>query len=132
MNIESSKLSKSAKKPFTKDTMGDPDDGKAMNILRWLNHTNKHPHVTYTNTVRITIYLLKPLMLCALILFVIGGTYSLTSTPNDRFLRNFLMAVFIYSQSFCQKSAERKSPDKYFSYFNFWWLTWDTDPGFCY
>ena len=24
---------------------------------------------------------------------------------------------FIYSQSFCQKSAERKSPKKYFSYF---------------
>ena len=27
------------------------------------------------------------------------------------------MAIFIYSQSFCQKSAERKSPKKYFSYF---------------
>ena len=26
---------------------------------------------------------------------------------------------FIYSQSFCQKSAERKSPKKYFSYFFF-------------
>ena len=26
---------------------------------------------------------------------------------------------FIYSQSFCQKSAERKSLKKYFSYFNF-------------
>ena len=24
------------------------------------------------------------------------------------------MAVFIYSQSYCQKSAERKSPKKYF------------------
>ena len=27
------------------------------------------------------------------------------------------MAVLIYSQSFCQKSAERKSPKKYFLYF---------------
>ena len=35
---------------------------------------------------------------------------SLTSTRNDR---------FIYSQSFCQKSAEKKSPKKYFSYFIF-------------
>ena len=26
------------------------------------------------------------------------------------------MATFIYSESFCQKSAERKSPKKYFSY----------------
>ena len=37
-------------------------------------------------------------MLCALILYRSGGTYS---------------------QSFCQKSAERKSPKKYFSYFGF-------------
>ena len=27
------------------------------------------------------------------------------------------MAILFYSQSFCQKSAERKSPKKYFSYF---------------
>ena len=54
-------------------------------------------------------------MLCALIFYVSGGTYSLTSTSNDRFLRNFFMAgLFI-----CQKSAERKSPKKYFSNFSF-------------
>ena len=33
-----------------------------------------------------------PLMLCALILYVSDQTYSLTSTPIDRLLRNFLMA----------------------------------------
>ena len=27
------------------------------------------------------------------------------------------IAIYIYSQSFCQKSAERKSPKKYFFYF---------------
>ena len=43
-----------------------------------------------------------------------GGTYSLTSTQKDRFLRNSFTAGFIYFQSFCQKSAERKSPKKYF------------------
>ena len=32
------------------------------------------------------------------------------------FLEKLFMA-FNYSQSFCQKSAERKSPKKYFSYF---------------
>ena len=31
-------------------------------------------------------------MLCALILYVSGGTYIWTLTPNDRFLRNFFMA----------------------------------------
>ena len=36
------------------------------------------------------------------------------------------MANFVYSQSFCQKSAERKSPKNFFFIF----LTWDTNPGF--
>ena len=40
-------------------------------------------------------------MLYAIILYTSGGTYSLKSTPSDRFL------------SFCQKSSERKSPKKY-------------------
>ena len=36
-------------------------------------------------------------MLCVLILYVSGGTYSLMSTPNDRFLRYFFMAGFLLS-----------------------------------
>ena len=32
---------------------------------------------------------LTPLMLSVLILYIRGGTYSLNSTPNNRFLRNF-------------------------------------------
>ena len=42
-------------------------------------------------------------MLCALILYVSGGTYSLTST----LIFEKLFGRFIYSQSFCRKSAER-------------------------
>ena len=35
-------------------------------------------------------WFLKPLMLCMLILYISGATYSLRSSPNDRFfLRNF-------------------------------------------
>ena len=45
------------------------------------------------------------------------GTYSLKSTPNDRFFKKLFMAIFIYSHSICQKSAERISPKKYFSYY---------------
>ena len=38
---------------------------------------------------------------------------------------------FIYSQSLCQKSAERKLPKKYFLYFVLiWCLAWDSNPGF--
>ena len=43
-------------------------------------------------SVRITVKLLSSCMLCALILYVSGGTYNLISIPNDRCLRNFLMA----------------------------------------
>ena len=49
--------------------------------------------------------------------FIREWTYSLTSILNKRFLRIFFL-VGLFSLSFCQKSAERKSP--YFSYFHFW------------
>ena len=56
-------------------------------------------------------------MLCALILYVSGGgTYSLTSASNVIFLEKIFHGSFIYSQSLCQKSAEMKTPEKYFSY----------------
>ena len=60
------------------------------------------------------------------------GPYSLTSTPNDRFLWNFFMAGLFNFESFCQKSAERKSPKKYFFsfIFSFCCLTGNTNPGF--
>ena len=61
-------------------------------------------------------------MLCVLILYINGGTYGLKSTPNDKFFEKLFMAIFIYSQSFCQKSAERKSPKKY--------LAWESNLGF--
>ena len=61
-------------------------------------------------------WFLTPLILCALILYINGGTCSLNSTPNDRFFEKLFMSILFYSQSFCQKSAEMKSPKKYFSY----------------
>ena len=54
-------------------------------------------------------------MLCVLILYIKGGTYSLKPTPNDRFLKKLFMTI-LFTQSFCQKSAEKKSPKKYFLY----------------
>ena len=73
----------------------------------------------YNPSVRITTYLLTRLMLCVLILYVSGGTYSLTSTLNDRFLKNFLMAGLFYSQGFCQKSAEKKAPNLVYTHQGF-------------
>ena len=57
-----------------------------------------------------------------LILYISGGTYSLT-TANDRFLEILFHGRFIYCQSFCQKSVERKSSKKYYFFifrFDFW------------
>ena len=69
-------------------------------------------------------------MLCVLILYISGGTYSLKSTPNERFFWETFHGNFIYSQRFSQKSAERKSPKKYFFCILFWCLAWDSNPGF--
>ena len=73
--------------------------------------------------------LLTPLMLCALILYVSGGTYNLKCIPNNRFLRNFFMACLFYSQIFCQKSTKRKRPKNFFL-ISYWCLTWNTNRGF--
>ena len=73
----------------------------------------------YNSSVRITIWLHTALMLCALILYVSGGTYSLKSTLKDRIFEKLFMAITIYSQSFCQKFTERKSKIKYFFIFRF-------------
>ena len=56
-----------------------------------------------------------------LILYVSGGIYSLTSTPKDRFLRNFFMASLLTLSVFARINF----------IFHFWWLTWDMNPGFC-
>ena len=47
-------------------------------------------------------------MLCVFVLYMSGGTYSLKSTLNDRFLRNF--ALQFYLQIIYHNSAENKSP----------------------
>ena len=84
-------------------------------LIKILNFSTLHTYIIghYNPSVRI----LTPLMLCVLILYISGGTYCLKSTSNDKFFEKLFMAIPIYSQSFCQKSAERKSPKKYFSYF---------------
>ena len=47
-------------------------------------------------------------MLCVSILYISDETIGLKSTPNDRFFEKLFHGNFIYSQSFCQKSAARK------------------------
>ena len=67
----------------------------------------------YNPSVRLTT---TTLMLCALILYMSGGTYSLSRLRTTDLWETF-HGNFIYFPSFCQKSAERKSPKKYLHIF---------------
>ena len=58
-------------------------------------------------------YILIPLTLCMLMLYISAAIYSLKSTPNDRFFEKLFMGIWICSRGFCQKYAERKSLKKY-------------------
>ena len=56
--------------------------------------SNIHTYIIghYNPSVRITGQLQIPPSFCSIILYMSGVTYSLTLTPNDRFLRKFFMA----------------------------------------
>ena len=60
-------------------------------------------------------------MLCVLILYMWWDLQFKVDSERQIFEKIF-MAIFIDPQSFCQKSAERKSPKKYFFVlcFDFW------------
>ena len=64
----------------------------------------------YNASVRITSKLLTPLMLCVLIVYINGETYSLKSTPNDRFSEKLFMAILFTIRVFARNL-------KYFLYF---------------
>ena len=68
-------------------------------------------------------------MLCALILYVSDETYSLTSTPNDRFLGNFFMAGLFTLRVFARnllKGYRRRNTFRIL----FRCLAWGSNPGF--
>ena len=68
-------------------------------------------------------------MLCVLILYISGGTYSLKSTPNDRFLRNFFMAGWFTLRVFARNLLRENRRRNTFR-ISFWCLAWDWNPGF--
>ena len=72
--------------------------------------------IHYNRSVRI-IHLVSPTTCgCVLILYIIGG-YLQFKVDSERLIREIFHGEFIYSESICQKSAERKSLKKYFLYF---------------
>ena len=78
------------------------------------------------------VQLLTPLMLCAIILYVSGRTYNLTSTQSRRFFEKLFYGRFIYSQSLATKLLRgiRRRSILFLFHISFWCLTWNTNPGF--
>ena len=70
-------------------------------------------------------------MLCMLILYISGRTYSLKSTPNDKFLflRNFswqfLFTLRVFARNLLRGNRQRNT----FRIF-FWCLTWGSNSSF--
>ena len=69
------------------------------------------------------------LMLCVLILYVSGGTYSLKSTPNDRFFEKLFMPMLFTLRVFARNLLRGNRRRNTFR-ISFWCLAWDTNPGF--
>ena len=79
-----------------------------MYKIVWTQHICTYINGHYSPSVRITAEFPTPLIFCAFIFYVSGGTYSLTSTPNNRIFEKLFHGRFICSLSFCQKSVKRK------------------------
>ena len=67
-------------------------------------------------------------MLYVLILYISGGTYSLKSTPNDRFEKLFMAILFtlrVFARNLLRENRQRNT-----FRILFWCPAWDSNPGF--
>ena len=74
------------------------------------------------------------IVVCVNFLYISGKGYSLKSTPNDSFFWETFHGNLIYSQSFCQKSAEKYASKKYYFRISFGWRcqAWSLNGGRAY
>ena len=86
------------------------------NVVSLRVHTNIIDH--YNSSIRIIDLVSHTnYVVCVLILYISCGTYSFkVDSERQIFLRNFSWQFYFHTQSFSQKSAERKQPKKCFSY----------------
>ena len=83
----------------------------------------------YNRSVRITTWLLAPLVMCVLILYIRGGSYSLKSTPKDRFFETLFMTILFTLRVFARHPLRGNRRRNIFCIL-FWCLAWDSNPGF--
>ena len=68
-------------------------------------------------------------MLCVLILYIIGGNYSLKSTPNDRFYEKPIMAI-LFTLRFLLEICREGNVEEVLFVFLFCCLAWDSNSCF--
>ena len=64
-------------------------------------------------------------MLCVLILYKSGGTYSLKSTPNNRFFVKHFMVILVFARHLLRENRRRNT-----FCILFWCLALGSNPGF--
>ena len=69
-------------------------------------------------------------MLCALILYISGGTNSLKSTPNDRCFEKLSIAILFLRPEFFATNLLRGNRRRNTFRISFWCLAWGSNPGF--
>ena len=69
-------------------------------------------------------------MLCVLILYISGGTYSLKSTPNDRFFEKLYYMAILFTLRVFARILLRGNRRKNTFCISFWFLAWDSNTGF--
>ena len=68
-------------------------------------------------------------MLCVLILYISGGTFSLKSTLNDKFLEKLFMTILFNLRVFAKNLVKGNRRRNTFR-ISFWFLAWDSYPGY--
>ena len=79
----------------------DADFGKKNRLFKWSSFWSWRV-CTYVHTKLVITTLQSPLMLCVLILYISGGTYSLKSTPNYRFFKKLFMEILFTFRVFAR------------------------------
>ena len=95
----------------------------AVSIFR--NNTITNIISQYNPLVKITTQLFTAFMLCVLISYMNSGDLQF----KQHIFEKLLIAIFIFSQIFCQISVERKSPKKYVLIFRSVGEVWDLSRG---
>ena len=61
------------------------------------------------NSLNLGKYAAEYLSICVSILYISGGTYSLKSTPNEKFFEKLLMAILFILRVFARRNPLRRN-----------------------